>query len=173
VLAGVSAAMIISIIPYAHTSRIKVRQQISYILGDMGALFASVLGVHLKGSCYEHHIKDVNQKLFNKFANTVRCKIQAARALLDESSYEPNLRGVFPEKRYLKLLQVLDTMLNLMLQMELALQKMDHRWRLNVANLLWAERKKMVSVSRSRFVLRIDQLTNVFLACDECSFPLF
>lgn len=166
--------MIISVLPYAHTSRIKVRQQISSILGDMGALYASVLGVHLKGSCYEHHINDVNQKLFNKFANTVRHKINAARALLDESSYEPNLRGAFPEKSYLKLLQVLDSMLNLMLQMELALHKMDHRWRLNVANLFWAERKRMVSVSPQGLqCASINSCFSSFIPCDQCSFPLF
>ncbi|CAO3591691.1 unnamed protein product [Absidia cylindrospora] len=160
VLAGVAAAMTISIFPYAHTSRVQVRHRVSYILGDISVLYTSLMGMLLKGSRYDHQIKDTNQKLFRSFANTIRQQIHVTRALLDQSHYEPALRGVFPEKKYLKLLQVMDTMLNLMLQMELALEKVDSPWRLTIVNFSWTERKKMISAFLTALQLASNALMN-------------
>jgi hypothetical protein len=142
--------MVISILPYAHTSRVQVRHRIAYILGDIGVLYTSLMGMLLKGSRYDHRIKDTNQKLFRSFATSIRQQIHVTRALLDQSHYEPALRGVFPEKKYLKLLQVLDTMLNMLLQMDMALERVDTPWRLAVVNHSWMERKNMVRRQRSR-----------------------
>ncbi|KAI8059103.1 hypothetical protein BC940DRAFT_314415 [Gongronella butleri] len=145
VLVGVFAAMLITIFPYAHTSRVEVRHHIARMLGDIGALYASFLGLLLKGSRYEYQLKETNQKLFKTFANSIRQHIKITRALMEQSRFEPTLRGPFPEKQYLKLLQVLDNILNIMLQMELALEKIDTRYRLNIVNVTWTERKDMIA----------------------------
>lgn len=136
--------MLVSIFPYAHTSRVEVRHRISHTLNDIGALYAAFLGLLLKGSLYEYRIKESNQKLFRTFAINIRRQIKITRKLMEQSRFEPLLRGTFPEKKYLKLLQVLDNILNLMLQMELALHKMNSDWRLSIINETWGERKNMV-----------------------------
>ncbi|ORX53644.1 hypothetical protein DM01DRAFT_1383643 [Hesseltinella vesiculosa] len=145
VLVGVFAAMLISIFPYAHTSRVEVRHHISKILGDIGALYASFLGLLLKGSRYEYQLRKTNQKLFKTFANSIRQHIKITRTLMEQSRFEPTLRGPFPEKQYLRLLQVLDNILNILLQMELAMEKTDTRYRLNIVNVTWTERKDMIA----------------------------
>ncbi|CAO3646288.1 unnamed protein product [Cunninghamella echinulata] len=160
VLIGVFAAMIVSIVPYAHTSRVEVRHRISHILVDISALYAAFLGLLLKGSLYEYRIKESNQKLFRIFATNIRQQIKVTRALMDQSRFEPMLRGTFPEKKYLKLLQVLDNILNLMLQMELALHKMDSNWRLNIINQTWAERKNYISSVLTALQLASNALLN-------------
>ncbi|KAI8335402.1 hypothetical protein BC941DRAFT_69716 [Chlamydoabsidia padenii] len=160
VLVGVAAAVIISVLPYAHTSRVQVRHRIAYILGDIGVLYSSLMGMLLKGSRYDNHIKDTNQKLFRSFTSSIRQQIHVTRALLDQTHYEPALRGVFPEKKYLKLLQVLDTILNMMLQMEMALERVDNSWRLNVVNHSWVERKNTISAFLTSLQLASNALMN-------------
>ncbi|KAI8100188.1 uncharacterized protein BX664DRAFT_253876 [Halteromyces radiatus] len=160
VFVGVGAAMMISILPYAQTSRVQVRYRVSHIMNDMGVLYASLLGTLLKGSRYEKRIKETNQKLFRVFTNKIRQQIQLTRALLDQSRFEPALRGIFPEKKYLKLLQILDTMLNLMLHMELALEKVDTQWRMEIINQSWIERKNMISSILTALQLASNALMN-------------
>ncbi|CAO3628551.1 unnamed protein product [Cunninghamella blakesleeana] len=160
VLVGVFSAMLVSIFPYAHTSRVEVRHRISHMLNDIGALYAAFLGLLLKGSLYEYRIKESNQKLFRTFAINIRQQIKITRTLMEQSRFEPLLRGTFPEKKYLKLLQVLDNILNLMLQMEMALHKMNSDWRLSIINETWGERKTMISSILTSLQLASNALIN-------------
>lgn len=145
VLVGVIAAMLISIFPYPRTGRVVLRHRISQSLSELGALYSSFLALVLKNEPEDHATRLNNRKLFRSVASSIRRQIEGERVLLDQSRFEPALRGVFPELKYLHILQILDNILSLMLVMEFSLGKTDPQWRSLIVKNTWKERKEMIS----------------------------
>jgi hypothetical protein len=66
------------------------------------------------------------------------------------------LRGVFPEDKYVAILQILENILNLMLEMEQALAKIPHEWRMSIVQNTWKERKVMVSCIKKYNMVKLN-----------------
>jgi hypothetical protein len=144
VLVGVLAALIISIFPYPRTGRVLLRHRISQTLSDIGVLYSSFLALVLNNTEGDTATRLANRKVFRTFAATIRKQIKGERVLLEQSRFEPSLRGIFPEDKYLHMLQILDNILSLMMEMEYAFNKIPHSWRAMITKDTWKERKTMV-----------------------------
>ena len=137
--------MLISIFPYPHTGRVVLRYRISHTLSELGGLYSSFLTVLLKSGDDDEITQLNNRKLFRSVATSIREQIKGERVLLEQSRFEPALRGIFPEDKYLHILQILDNILSLMLVMEFSLEKTNPHWRAKVVQDTWRERKEMIS----------------------------
>lgn len=142
---GVLAALFISVFPYPRTGRVVLRHRISKTLSELGALYSSFLALLLKNTPEDEHVRLTNRKIFRSVAASIRRQIQGERVLLEQSRFEPALRGVFPEDKYLHILQILDNLLSLMLEMEFSLDKIPLSWRMMIVKDTWKERKAMIS----------------------------
>lgn len=160
VLVGVFVAMLASIFPYPKTGRVILRHRISHTLSEIGALYSSFLALLLKTTPQDENVREENRKLFRSVAASIRRQIQGERVLLEQSRFEPALRGTFPEEKYLHILQVLDNILSLMLQMEFSLDKIPLDWRMMVVEDTWKERKQMISSYLISLHLGSNALTN-------------
>lgn len=147
VLAGVVAALVISVFPYPRTGRVELRHRISRTLGDVAALYSSFLALLLKNSRRDENVRKENRKVFRCVAADIRKQIKGALVLLEQSRFEPALRGVFQEHKYLQILQVLENMVNLMIDMEHALERIHEHWRLDLVRNTWKERKNAASIN--------------------------
>ncbi|OBZ83245.1 Uncharacterized protein C57A7.05 [Choanephora cucurbitarum] len=145
VLTGVAATLIISIFPFPRTGRVILRRRISQTLGEIGALYSSFLSLLLKNTPETEQLVEDNHKLFDSVAKVIRSQIQGERVLLEQSRFEPALRGVFPEDKYLHILQILENILSLIVEMEFAMGKIPYDWRMAVVKDTWRERKEMIS----------------------------
>lgn len=144
-LVGVFAALIISVFPFPRTGRVVLRHRISQTLSELGALYSSFLALLLKNNVDDHNVIDANQKMFRSVAMSIRRQIKGERVLLEQSRFEPALRGIFPEDKYLHILQILDNILSLMLEMEFSMEKIPYAWRMMIVKDTWKERKAMVT----------------------------
>lgn len=144
VLVGVVAALIISIFPYPRTGRVLLRQRIAQTLNDIVVLYSSFLVLVFKNLEEDAPTRTANRKMFRKFAYTIRRQIKGERVLLEQSRFEPALRGIFPEEKYLYILQVLDNIQNLMVEMEFSYGQLSHSWRAMITKDTWKERKILV-----------------------------
>lgn len=142
---GVIAALIISVFPYPSTGRVELRHRIARTLGDLAALYSSFLALLLKNGRRDEDIRLSNRKVFRTVAAAIRKQIKGERVLLEQSRFEPALRGVFQEDKYVQILQVLENMLNLMIDMEHALERIPERWRVDLVKATWKERKTTVN----------------------------
>lgn len=146
VLAGVVAALVISVFPYPRTGRVELRHRISRTLGDVAALYSSFLALLLKNSRRDENVRKENRKVFRCVAADIRKQIKGELVLLEQSRFEPALRGVFQEHKYLQILQVLENMVNLMIDMEHALERIHEHWRMDLVRHTWKERKNAASI---------------------------
>ncbi|KAG2234483.1 hypothetical protein INT48_004862 [Thamnidium elegans] len=160
VLVGVLAALIVSIIPYPRTGRVVLRHRISHTLSEIGALYSSFLALLLKTTPQDERVRNENRKLFRSVASSIRRQIKGERVLLEQSRFEPALRGIFPEDKYLHILQILDNILSLMMQMEFSLDKVPLQWRMMIVADTWKERKAMISSFLIALHLGSNALTN-------------
>ncbi|GAA5810877.1 hypothetical protein MFLAVUS_004305 [Mucor flavus] len=160
VLVGVLAALIVSIIPYPRTGRVVLRHRISHTLSEIGALYSSFLALLLKTTPQDELVRTENRKLFRSVAASIRRQIKGERVLLEQSRFEPALRGIFPEDKYLHILQILDNILSLMMQMEFSLDKIPLQWRMMIVSDTWEERKAMISSFLIALHLGSNALTN-------------
>lgn len=154
------SALFVSIFPYASTGRVILRHRISETLSEIGALYSSFLALLLKNTSDDETTRTVHRKLFRSVAASIRRQIKGERVLLEQSRFEPALRGIFPEAKYLHILQILDTILCLMLEMEFALEKIPHTWRMMIVKDTWKERKEMISSFLVAFHLGSNALTS-------------
>ncbi|KAI8097873.1 uncharacterized protein B0P05DRAFT_576782 [Gilbertella persicaria] len=145
VIVGVFAALVISIFPYPRTGRVILRRRISQTLSEIGSLYSSFLSLLLKETPDNEAILVENRELFNSVANAIRRQIQGERVLLEQSRFEPALRGIFPEAKYLHILQVLENILSLIIEMEFSMEKIPYEWRMMITRETWKERKEMIS----------------------------
>ncbi|KAI8339322.1 hypothetical protein BD560DRAFT_412681 [Blakeslea trispora] len=145
VMTGVAAALIISIFPFPRTGRVILRRRISQTLSEIGALYSSFLSLLLKSTPETQQLLEDNHELFDSVAKVIRYQIQGERVLLEQSRFEPALRGVFPEEKYLHILQILENILSLVVEMEFAMGKIPYEWRMAVVKDTWKERKEMIS----------------------------
>lgn len=136
--------MIASIFPFPRTSRVVLRHRISQTLDEIGALYSSFLGIVLKNERGGQLVNKTNRKLFHVVAECIRQQIKGERVLLEQSRFEPALRGIFPEDKYLHILQILENILSLMLEMVFAFDKITPRWRIMILKDTWKERKIQV-----------------------------
>jgi hypothetical protein len=156
VLVGVLAALFISVFPFARTGRVVLRHRIAHTLSELGALYSSFLALLLKNEAEEASVRTANRKLFRSVASSIRRQIKGERVLLEQSRFEPALRGVFPEDKYVAILQILENILNLMLEMEQALAKIPHEWRMSIVQNTWKERKVMVSCIKKYNMVKLN-----------------
>ncbi|KAJ8663036.1 hypothetical protein O0I10_001213 [Lichtheimia ornata] len=160
VLAGVVAALVISVFPYPRTGRVELRHRISRTLGDVAALYSSFLALLLKNSRRDENVRKENRKVFRCVAADIRKQIKGALVLLEQSRFEPALRGVFQEHKYLQILQVLENMVNLMIDMEHALERIHEHWRLDLVRNTWKERKNAIASFLTALHLGANALSN-------------
>ncbi|KAI8882877.1 hypothetical protein K501DRAFT_220372 [Backusella circina FSU 941] len=160
VLVGVLAALFISVFPFPRTGRVVLRHRIAQTLSELGALYSSFLALLLKNEPESVCIQRANRKLFRCVASSIRRQIKGERVLLEQSRFEPALRGVFPEDKYVAILQILENILNLMLEMEQALAKIPHEWRMTIVSNTWKERKVMISSYLNALHLGSNALTS-------------
>lgn len=166
VLVGVFAALLISVFPFPRTGRVVLRHRISQTLSELGALYSSFLALLLKNNVEDIHVVEANKKMFRSVAASIRRQIKGERVLLEQSRFEPALRGIFPEDKYLHILQILDNILSLMLEMEFAFEKIPYTWRMMIVKDTWKERKAMV------MTMPHDLLVEWFLLTRVCLFRL-
>ncbi|KAI9028195.1 hypothetical protein CLU79DRAFT_697224 [Phycomyces nitens] len=145
VIAGVVGAMFVSIVPYPRTGRVELRIRVAGTLGEIGALYSSFLALLLKNTQHDRKIQSLNRKIFRSVAATIRKQIKGERILLEQSRFEPSPRGVFQEEKYVQILQVLNNMLNLMIEMESSLEKINIQWRIELVKYTWKERKDLIT----------------------------
>ncbi|KAI9488752.1 hypothetical protein BDB00DRAFT_29073 [Zychaea mexicana] len=160
VLAGVVAALVISIFPYPRTGRVELRHRISRTLGDAAALYSSFLALLLKNGYHETEIRMSNRKVFRTVAAEIRKQIKGQRVLLEQSRFEPALRGVFQEHKYIQILQVLDNLVNLMIEMENALERIHESWRIELVRDTWKERKNAIASFLTALYVGANALSN-------------
>ncbi|KAF7721549.1 GDP-mannose transporter into the lumen of the Golgi [Apophysomyces ossiformis] len=144
VVVGVAGAHIMSVFPFPTTGRVELRRRIANTLGEFGALYSSFLALVLKNSREDEAVRLRNRKIFDVLSQSIRRQIKGARVLLEQSRFEPALRGVFPEDKYLHILQILDNILHIMLAIENAMEKTNARWRAKLVKSTWRERKELV-----------------------------
>ncbi|KAI9275510.1 hypothetical protein BDA99DRAFT_495652 [Phascolomyces articulosus] len=159
-LAGVVGAVVVSLFPYPRTGRVELRHRISRTLGDAAALYSSFLALLLKNGYHDRAIRMSNRKVFQKVAAGIRKQIKGQRVLLEQSRFEPALRGVFQEDKYIQILQVLDNIVNLMIEMENALERIHERWRIDLVRDTWKERKNAISSFLTALYLGANALSN-------------
>jgi hypothetical protein len=169
VIVGVLAALIMSVFPYPRTGRVLLRHRISQTLSEIGVLYSSFLALVLKNAEEDAATRAVNRKIFRTFAATIRRQIKGERVLLEQSRFEPALRGIFPEDKYLHMLQILDNILSLMMQMEYSFGKIPYSWRAMITKDTWKERKTMVIFSKKNRLGRererlISYLLDIFIS---------
>ena len=144
-MAAVVAALVISVFPYPRTGRVELRHRISRTLADAAALYSSFLALLLKNGFHDKQVRASNRKVFQTVAFGICKQIKGQRVLLEQSRFEPALRGVFQESKYIQILQVLENMVNLMIEMETALERIPEKWRMDLVKDTWKERKNAVS----------------------------
>ncbi|KAG2217683.1 hypothetical protein INT45_008334 [Circinella minor] len=159
-LAGVVGAVVVSLFPYPRTGRVELRHRIARTLGDVAALYSSFLALLLKNGYHEREIRTSNRKVFQRVASEIRKQIKGQRVLLEQSRFEPALRGVFQEDKYIQILQVIDNIVNLMIEMENALERIPERWRIELVRSTWKERKNAISSFLTAFYLGANALSN-------------
>ncbi|CEI94744.1 hypothetical protein RMCBS344292_08949 [Rhizopus microsporus] len=159
-LVGVLAALIISTFPYPRTGRVELRHRISNTIGDLGSLYSTFLALLVRDTPEDPETRRADRALFQAIANNIRQQIKGERVLLDQSRFEPTLRGTFPAHRYLYLLQVLDNILGLIIGMEFVIQKISFEWRMMVVKDTWQARKQMIASYLTALHLSSDALTN-------------
>lgn len=139
------AAVIISIFPFPKTGRVELRHRISRTLGDIGNLYSSFLALLLKNGQCDEKVRLSNRKVFRAVAADIRKQIKGERILLEQSRFEPALRGVFQEHKYVQILQALENCVHLLIDMEHALERIHLAWRMALVRDTWRERKNTVS----------------------------
>lgn len=122
-------------------------------MSELGALYSSFLALLLKNNPEDIQVVEANKKMFRSVAASIRRQIKGERVLLEQSRFEPALRGIFPEDKYLHILQILDNILSLMLEMEFAFEKIPYTWRMMIVKDTWKERKAMVNSTRSAYCM--------------------
>ncbi|KAI8967353.1 hypothetical protein BDF20DRAFT_829762 [Mycotypha africana] len=157
---GVIAALIISVFPFPRTGRVVLRHRISRTLSELGALYSSFLALLLKSDEASQAAVEANKKMFRSVAVSIRKQIKGERVLLEQSRFEPALRGIFPEDKYLHILQILDNILSLLLEMEYSLEKISHKWRMMIVKSTWKERKRMIASYLTALHLGSNALTS-------------
>ncbi|KAI7904812.1 uncharacterized protein BX663DRAFT_503657 [Cokeromyces recurvatus] len=160
VIIGVFSALILSVFPFPRTGRVILRHRISQTLKGIATLYASFLTLVFKVKEEDETTRIENQKLFRAVAQSIRQQIKGERVLLDQSRFEPALRGIFPENKYLQILQILDNILSLMLEMEFSFSKIPSQWRLEIVRDTWKERKIMTSSFLTALHLGSNALSN-------------
>lgn len=143
-IAGVVAALIISIFPYPKTGRVELRHRMSSTIGELGSLYSTFLALLVRDTPEDPINRRNDRKLFQAVATKVHQQIRGERVLLEQSRFEPTLRGTFPESKYIHLLQVLENILSLLIGMEFVIQKISFEWRMMVVRDTWKARKQMV-----------------------------
>ncbi|ORE04238.1 hypothetical protein BCV72DRAFT_251377 [Rhizopus microsporus var. microsporus] len=159
-LVGVLAALIISAFPYPRTGRVELRHRISNTISDLGSLYSTFLALLVRDTPEDPETRRADRALFQAIANSIRQQIKGERVLLDQSRFEPTLRGTFPAQKYLYLLQVLDNILGLIIGMEFVIQKISFEWRMMVVKDTWQARKQMIASYLTALHLSSDALTN-------------
>lgn len=143
-IVGVIAALIISIFPYPKTGRVELRHRISKTISELGALYSTFLALLVRDTPEDPDERRADRKLFQAVATGIRQQIKGERVLLEQSRFEPTLRGTFPESKYVHLLQVLENILSLVIGMEFVTQNISFEWRMMVVKDTWKARKQMV-----------------------------
>lgn len=143
-IVGVVAALIISIFPYPKTGRVELRHRISKTISELGALYSTFLALLVRDTPEDPIERRADRKLFQAVATGIRQQIKGERVLLEQSRFEPTLRGTFPESKYVHLLQVLENILSLVIGMEFVIQNISFEWRMMVVKDTWKARKQMV-----------------------------
>lgn len=147
VLIGVVVALIFSVFPLPRTGRVELRHRIARTLGDLAALYSSFLALLLKNAQRDPNVSVSNRKVFRAVAAAILKQIKGQRVLLEQSRFEPALRGIFPEDKYVHILQTLENMVCLMIDMEYALECIPERWRMQLVQNTWKERKTAVRIT--------------------------
>ncbi|KAI9486133.1 MAG: hypothetical protein EXX96DRAFT_31773 [Benjaminiella poitrasii] len=160
VLVGVFSALILSIFPFPRTGRVILRHRIAQTLNEIGTLYSSFLALVLNTREEDEIGCEANQKLFRSVALSIRQQIKGERVLLEQSRFEPALRGIFPEDKYLHVLQILDNVLSLLSEMEFSFGKIPLQWRMMIIKDTWKERKLMISSYLTALQLVSNALSN-------------
>ncbi|KAI9272494.1 hypothetical protein BY458DRAFT_455541 [Sporodiniella umbellata] len=159
-IAGVVAALIISIFPYPKTGRVELRHRISSTIGELGSLYSTFLALLVRDTPEDPIHRRADRKLFQSVATKIRQQIKGERVLLEQSRFEPTLRGVFPEDKYLQLIQLLENISGLLIGMEFVVQKISFEWRMMVVQDTWKARKQMIASYLTALHMSSDSLTN-------------
>ncbi|CAO3682173.1 unnamed protein product [Rhizopus stolonifer] len=159
-IAGVVAALIISIFPYPKTGRVELRHRMSSTIGELGSLYSTFLALLVRDTPEDLINRRNDRKLFQAVATKVHQQIKGERVLLEQSRFEPTLRGTFPESKYIHLLQVLENILSLLVGMEFVIQKISFEWRMMVVRDTWKARKQMIASYLTALHMSSDSLTN-------------
>ncbi|KAG1127909.1 hypothetical protein G6F42_006462 [Rhizopus arrhizus] len=159
-IVGVVAALIISIFPYPKTGRVELRHRISKTISELGALYSTFLALLVRDTPEDPIERRADRKLFQAVATGIRQQIKGERVLLEQSRFEPTLRGTFPESKYVHLLQVLENILSLVIGMEFVIQNISFEWRMMVVKDTWKARKQMIASYLTALHLSADSLNN-------------
>lgn len=156
VLVGVVAATILSLLPSPRNGRVELRHRMANTISQLGSMYEAFLALLLEDSSHRAQYPSMhNRKLFRKLAIGIRKQIRGEQVLFEQSKFEPPLRGKFPKHTYFQMLQILDNMLNLLIEMEYTLEKIDRSWRRGLVHSTWRARRDLVS----------DQESYCFLIC--------
>ncbi|KAI8990316.1 hypothetical protein BDB01DRAFT_859003 [Pilobolus umbonatus] len=159
VLVGVLAALIISVFPYPYTGRVILRYRVAQTLSEIGALYSTFLALFLRNRLENMSLELVDEKLFKSVSEAIQRQIKGERVLLEQSRFEPALRGVFQEEKYLRILQALENILCLSVQMNAAIKRIPYEWRMMISTPTWRERKEMISAYLTALYLASNALS--------------
>lgn len=157
-LVGVVAATILSVLPIPRNGRVELRHRMANTISQLGSMYEAFLALLLEDSSHRAQYPSLhNRKLFRKLAIGIRKQIRGEQVLFEQSKYEPPLRGKFPKRTYWQMLQILDNMLNLLIEMEYTLEKIDRGWRRGLVHSTWRARRDLVRDQ--------NETTNVLKTC--------
>ncbi|KAI8584645.1 hypothetical protein K450DRAFT_217274 [Umbelopsis ramanniana AG] len=161
VLVGVVSATILSVLPFPKNGRVELRHRMANTISQLGSMYEAFLALLLEDSRHRAQYPALhNRKLFRKLAIGIRKQIVGEQVLFEQSKYEPPLRGKFPKHTYSKMLQILDNMLNLLIEMEYSLEKIDRSWRRGLVHSTWRARRDLLAVVLTSIQLATNSLIN-------------
>ncbi|KAH8553614.1 hypothetical protein BGW37DRAFT_486400 [Umbelopsis sp. PMI_123] len=161
VLVGIITATIFSILPIPKNGRVELRHRMANTISQLGSMYEAFLALLLEDSRHRAQYPSLhNRKLFRKLAIGIRKQITGENVLFEQSKYEPPLRGKFPKYTYSRMLQILDNMLNLLIEMEYSLEKIDRSWRRGLVHSTWRARRDLLAVVLTSIQLATNSLIN-------------
>ncbi|KAK9764644.1 hypothetical protein K7432_007686 [Basidiobolus ranarum] len=128
VMIGVVAASIMYCLPFPDTGRVALRRRLAGTVRDISVLYTCLTYV-LENWSPDSSTTESQRKQFEKLALNIYQQIASERILLEHTKYEPPLRGKYPRDKYIRVLEHVENMINMLQTIELSLEKIPQKWR--------------------------------------------
>ncbi|KAG0167527.1 hypothetical protein DFQ30_005988 [Apophysomyces sp. BC1015] len=124
VVIGVTASVILCMIPYPETGRVELRIRLAKTIREIGQLYG-ILAAYIASPSGKAPVSDYRIKAFTKRTSELRRQTADERTLLHLAAFEPPLRGKFPAETYKTIMEAVDNMATLVYCMGYTAIRMD------------------------------------------------